>query len=88
MRIGQQERSYRLRTMPMRDAEGRLLGAVTTLEDVTSLQDIDRFKTKFIAVASRKLRDERWRHKFGRTGHDDAVKRRGFRPAGGAITQP
>ena len=57
MRIGQQERSYRLRTMPMRDAEGRLLGAVTTLEDVTSLQDIDRFKTKFIAVASRKLRD-------------------------------
>jgi signal transduction histidine kinase len=41
----------------MRDSEGRLLGAVTTLEDVTSLQDIDRFKTQFIAVASRKLRD-------------------------------
>jgi signal transduction histidine kinase/HAMP domain-containing protein len=57
MRIGQQERSYRLRTTPMRDSEGRLLGAVTTLEDVTSLQDIDRFKTQFIAVASRKLRD-------------------------------
>ena len=57
MRIGQQERSYRLRTTPMRDAEGRLLGAVTTLEDVTSLQDIDRFKTQFIAVASRKLRN-------------------------------
>jgi signal transduction histidine kinase len=57
MRIGQQERSYRLRTTPMRDSEGRLLGAVTTLEDVTSLQDTDRFKTQFIAVASRKLRD-------------------------------
>jgi two-component system, NtrC family, sensor histidine kinase KinB len=57
MRIGKQERSYRLRTTPMRDSEGRLLGAVTTLEDVTSLQDIDRFKTQFIAVASRKLRD-------------------------------
>ncbi len=57
MRIGNQERSYRLRTMPMRDSEGRLLGAVTTLEDVTSLQDIDRFKTQFIGVASRKLRD-------------------------------
>ena len=41
----------------MRDSEGRLLGAVTTLEDVTSLQDPDRFKTQFIAVASRKLRD-------------------------------
>ena len=57
MRIGQQERSYRLRTTPMRDSDGRLLGTVTTLEDVTSLQDTDRFKTQFIAVASRKLRD-------------------------------
>lgn len=57
MRIGDRERSYRLRTTPMRDAEGRLLGAVTTLEDVTVLQDTDRFKTRFIAVASRKLRD-------------------------------
>jgi len=57
MRIGNRERSYRLRTMPMRDSEGRLLGAVTTLEDVTTLQDTDRFKTQFIAVASRKLRN-------------------------------
>jgi signal transduction histidine kinase len=57
MRIGNQERSYRLRTMPMRDSEGRLLGTVTTLEDVTSLQDTDRFKTQFLTVASRKLRD-------------------------------
>jgi PAS domain S-box-containing protein len=57
MRIGERERSYRLRTTPMRDSEGRLLGTVTTLEDVTSLQDTDRFKTQFIAVASRKLRD-------------------------------
>ena len=57
MRIGNRERSYRLRTTPMRDSEGRLLGTVTTLEDVTSLQDIDRFKTQFITVASRKLRD-------------------------------
>jgi signal transduction histidine kinase len=57
MRIGNQQRSYRLRTTPMRDSDGRLLGTVTTLEDVTSLQDIDRFKTQFITVASRKLRD-------------------------------
>jgi two-component system, NtrC family, sensor histidine kinase KinB len=57
MRIGSSERSYRLRTTPMRDTEGRLLGTVTTLEDVTSLQDTDRFKTQFISVASRKLRD-------------------------------
>jgi len=57
MRIGKKERSYRLRTTPMRDSEGRLLGTVTTLEDVTSLQDTDRFKTRFLNVASRKLRD-------------------------------
>jgi signal transduction histidine kinase len=41
----------------MRDSDGRLLGTVTTLEDVTTLQDTDRFKTQFISVASRKLRD-------------------------------
>jgi len=57
MRIGERERNYRLRTTPMRDSEGRLLGAVTTLEDVTSLQDTDRFKTQFIEVASARLRD-------------------------------
>ncbi|HVC48423.1 MAG TPA: ATP-binding protein [Terracidiphilus sp.] len=57
LRIGKSERSYRLRTTPMRDSEGRLLGTVTTLEDVTTLQDTDRFKTQFISVASRKLRD-------------------------------
>jgi signal transduction histidine kinase len=57
MRLGKADRSYRLRTTPMRDSEGRLLGTVTTLEDVTSLQATDRFKTRFIAVASRRLRD-------------------------------
>src|SRR5579863_6471883 len=56
MRIGKQSRSFRLRTTPMRDSDGRLLGTVTTLEDVTSLQDTDRFKTQFISVASKKLR--------------------------------
>ena len=57
MRIGKQARDFRLRTTPMRDSEGRLLGTVTVLEDVTSLQEVDRFKTRFIGVASRKLRD-------------------------------
>jgi signal transduction histidine kinase len=57
MRFGNKERSYRLRTTPMRDSEGRLMGSVTTLEDVTTLQDTDRFKTQFIAVASQKLRN-------------------------------
>lgn len=57
MRIGKAQRSYRLRTTPMRDAEGKLLGAVTVLEDVTELQEVDRFKTRFLTVASQKLRD-------------------------------
>lgn len=57
MRIGSAQRSYRLRTSPMRDSDGKLLGAVTVLEDVTELQDIDRFKTRFLSVASEKLRD-------------------------------
>lgn len=57
MRIGKAQRSYRLRTTPMRDSDGRLLGAVTVLEDVTEMQDIDRFKSRFIEVASRKLRN-------------------------------
>src|SRR5271170_1163631 len=57
MRIGKAQRSYRLRTTPMRDGEGKLLGAVTVLEDVTELQEVDRFKTRFLSVASQKLRD-------------------------------
>jgi signal transduction histidine kinase/HAMP domain-containing protein len=56
MRIGNADRCYRLRTTPMRDAEGKLLGAVSVLEDMTELQDLDRFKTRFISVASQKLR--------------------------------
>jgi len=57
MRIGDQSAATGCAHHAMRDSEGRLLGAVTTLEDVTSLRDTDRFKTQFIAVASRKLRD-------------------------------
>jgi signal transduction histidine kinase len=57
MHIGNRQQSYRLRTSPIRDADNKLLGAVTTLEDVTEMANLDRFKTRFIAVASRKLRD-------------------------------
>jgi signal transduction histidine kinase/HAMP domain-containing protein len=57
MRIGNAQRNYRLRTTPMRDVDGKLLGAVTVLEDVTELQEVDRFKTRFLSVASQKLRD-------------------------------
>ncbi|HVT98312.1 MAG TPA: ATP-binding protein [Acidobacteriaceae bacterium] len=57
MRIGKEQRSYRLRTTPMRDSEGKLLGAVTLLEDVTEIAEVDRFKSRFLAVASQKLRE-------------------------------
>ncbi len=57
MQIGKAQRSYRVRTTPIRDSEGKLLGAVTVLEDVTELQAVDRFKTRFLSVASQKLRD-------------------------------
>jgi two-component system, NtrC family, sensor histidine kinase KinB len=50
------ERSFRLRTTPMRDEEGRLLGAVTLLGDITRLHEIDRLKSEFIATASHELR--------------------------------
>lgn len=50
------EHAFRLRTAPMRDEEGRLLGAVTLLEDITHLREIDRIKSDFIATASHELR--------------------------------
>jgi two-component system, NtrC family, sensor histidine kinase KinB len=50
------ERAFRLRTTPMRDTAKHLLGAVTLLEDITHLREIDRLKSDFIATASHELR--------------------------------
>ena len=55
LRVGDAERSFRLRATPLRDQDGRLYGAVTVLEDVTALREVDRFKTNFIQIASRKF---------------------------------
>lgn len=57
MQFGKAHLSYRVRTTPIRDSEGKLLGAVTVLEDVTELQAVDRFKSRFLSVASQKMRD-------------------------------
>ena len=84
MRIGKKERSYRLRTTPMRDSEGRLLGTVTTLEDVTTLQDTDRFKTQFITVASRKLRGPLLQLRRGLYALGTGLRRRSEAAAGRA----
>ncbi len=40
----------------MHDADGRLVGAVTLLEDITHLSEISRLKSEFIAAASHELR--------------------------------
>src|SRR6185436_7071341 len=56
VKLGGSERSYRLRTNPMRDEDGRLVGSVTVLEDITALRELDQLKTQFISVASAKLR--------------------------------
>ena len=50
------ERTFRLRTTPMRDNGKHLLGAVTLLEDITHLRELDRLKSDFIATASHELR--------------------------------
>jgi two-component system, NtrC family, sensor histidine kinase KinB len=50
------QRAFRVRSTPMRDADGRLVGAVTLLEDITHLSEISRLKSEFIAAASHELR--------------------------------
>lgn len=55
-RMGETQRTYRVRSSPMRDGNGDLLGTVTVLEDITHLRELDRLKTEFIGVASHELR--------------------------------
>src|SRR6185295_16403152 len=56
IKVGDTERAFRLHTSPVRDPEGRLIGAVTVLEDATAIREADRLKDEFISVASNKLR--------------------------------
>jgi NtrC-family two-component system sensor histidine kinase KinB len=49
------EQSFRLRTTPRRDADGRLLGAVALLENITHLREIDRLKSEFVNTAAHYL---------------------------------
>jgi NtrC-family two-component system sensor histidine kinase KinB len=54
--VGGARRAFRVRSTPMRDADARLVGAVTLLEDITHLAEISRLKSEFIADASHELR--------------------------------
>ena len=56
IKVGDTERGFRLHTSPVRDPEGRLIGAVTVLEDATAIREVDRLKDEFISVASNRLR--------------------------------
>ncbi|AIE87233.1 signal transduction histidine kinase [Fimbriimonas ginsengisoli Gsoil 348] len=56
IKVGETERTYRLRTSPMTNDDGQLLGSVTVLEDITHLRVLDRLKSEFIGVASHELR--------------------------------
>src|SRR6185503_7248434 len=49
-------RAFRIRSTPMKDADSRLVGVVTLLEDVTHLSEVSRLKSEFIAAASHELR--------------------------------
>jgi NtrC-family two-component system sensor histidine kinase KinB len=49
-------RAFRVRSTPMKDTGGRLVGTVTLLEDITHLSEISRLKSEFIAAASHELR--------------------------------
>jgi signal transduction histidine kinase len=57
LRVEGQLRAFRLQTTPMRDEEGRGLGAITLLDDVTRLQEVDRFKSEFIDTAAEHLQE-------------------------------
>ena len=49
-------RAFRIRSTPMKDVDGRLVGVVTLLEDITHLSEVSRLKSEFIAAASHELR--------------------------------
>ena len=49
-------RAFRIRSTPMKDVDGRLVGVVTLLEDITHLSEVSRVKSEFIAAASHELR--------------------------------
>src|ERR1044071_7953600 len=55
IRFGGDRLNFRVRATPMRDGDGKLVGAVTLLEDITSLTELDKLKTEFVSVASSRL---------------------------------
>lgn len=50
--INGSEQSFRLRTTPMRNEDGHLLGAVVLLENITHLREVDKLKSEFVNTAA------------------------------------
>lgn len=53
--INGSEQSFRLRTTPMRNGDGHLLGTVALLENITHLREVDRLKSEFVNTAAHHL---------------------------------
>ncbi|MGE0130614.1 MAG: ATP-binding protein [Blastocatellales bacterium] len=53
--INGSEQCFRLRTTPMRNEDGHLLGAVVLLENITHLREVDRLKSEFVNTAAHYL---------------------------------
>jgi len=47
----------RVNSSPLRDAEGRVIGAVAVFEDMTALKEVERLREAFIASVSHELRN-------------------------------
>lgn len=53
---GQDKKVMRARTAPVNNWQGQPMGAVTIIQDVTRLREVDRLKTEFLAIAAHELR--------------------------------
>lgn len=73
---------------PVRDEQGRLLGAVTVIRDITKLKEIDKIKSQFVSMVAHELRSplaaiEGWLGVVlsGEAGGDEAQTRNWLRRA-------
>ncbi|MCL5026764.1 MAG: ATP-binding protein [Chloroflexi bacterium] len=51
-----EERSLLASAAPIRDADGRLTGAVGVFQDITPLKELDRLKDEFLSVAAHEMK--------------------------------
>lgn len=56
MHLGGMERFYQMQSALVRSEDGKDLGVVAILNDITDIKNIDRMKSSFVAMASHELR--------------------------------